>query len=651
MRLSRRALLASSPLLAFATGARAQSRMPEAEALRQALALASQGRFDEAAARVAPFPLSAKLLRWVRLLAGPADPEEAAAFLAANPDWPAAEPIRRRAEVVLAASGSDEAVRDWARRYAPLSPAFRIRLAASLPATEGAAQARSGWIEMAPDAAAEQAALERIGRMLTPADHAARFERMAWLGQAGAAQRVQPLLPDGYQPTARAILELLAGRDAPAGDPANPTLFLRRARLLRQSDRDAEALAWWAKAPHPEAPERAGPLWNERQAMARRTLRLGDPPAALRLAAAHGLSGGAEPQLDALFLTGWLALRFNGDARTAARNFAALSDIALAPISAARAAYWQGRAAAAAGADPAPHFRAAAAHPATYYGQLGVLALGEGEAGIAERLKALAQPAPDPTRMHAFLGRELARAARLLNDAGERGRARLFLLRLEQLAPDAADRAQAAALAAAIGRPDVGVEIARRAGPKDGATLLEAGWPVPFAPPEAAGVERALALALMRQESNFDPQAVSPVGARGLMQLMPATARTTAKLIGITTAPARLTAEPQHNMALGTAYLAQQLADFGQAVPLALAAYNAGPQRVTQWLGDNGDPRLAAGQGGADPIDWVERIPFAETRNYVQRVVESTMVYRARFGEGGPHPLAMGGGLDAAGRG
>ncbi len=641
MRPTRRALLASLLLLPAAR-ALAQSALPEGEALRQALALAGRGNFDEAEARVAPYRLSRKILRWLKLLTGPIDPQEAAEFLGANPDWPSAEPIRRRAEAVLAIGGSDDAVRSWAQKYAPLTAAFRIRLATALTGAQATAQARTGWIETAPDPAAERQALDRVGAMLTANDHAARFDRLAWQGQAAAAQRLQPMLPAGYQATAQAVLDLLAGRDAPGGDPANETLFLRRARLLRQSDRDAEALAWWQKAPKPEAPDRAAGIWNERQAMARRTLRLGDPAAALRLAAAHGLSGGAEPHLDALFLTGWLALRFNGDARTAARNFAALSDAAVSPISAARGAYWQGRAAAVLGNDPVPHYRAAAAHPATYYGQLAVLALGEGEAGITARLKALPQPPPDPDRMHAFVSRELARAARLLNEAGERGRARLFLLRMEQLSPDAADRAQTAALAAAIGRPDVGVEISRRVGPKDGATLLEAGWPAPFSPPTDAGVERALALALMRQESNFDPGAVSPVGARGLMQLMPATARNTAKRIGIATQPALLTSDPRHNMTLGTAYLADQLAAFDQAIPLALAAYNAGPNRVTQWLADNGDPRVPASQGGADPIDWVERIPFNETRNYVQRVVESTMVYRARFDESGPHPLVMG---------
>lgn len=635
----RRALLACLALLPAAPGL---AQPPGAEGLRQALALAGRGNWAGAEAATAPGSLGAKIISWLKLLTGPAEPDDAAAFLSANPDWPAPDTIRRRTEAVLVATGSDDAVQLWARKFPPLSPQFRLRLAELLAGGEASAQARAGWVALAADEGAERRALERLGALLGPADHVARFDRLAWGAQPQAAARMLPLLPPAYAPTARAALELLAGRDAPDGDPQNATIFLRRARLLRQSDRDAEALAWWQRAPAPAEPERAAGIWNERQAMARRTLRLGEPAKALQLTAAHGLSGGSEPRLDALFLTGWLALRFNADPRTGARAFDALAEVAVAPITVARARYWRGRAAAELGEDPAPHYRLAAAHPATYYGQLAILALGEGERGIEGRLRALPQPKPDPAAMRAFLSRELARAARLLDQAGERGRARLFLLRLEQLAPDAADRANAAALAAALGRPDVGAEIARRVGPKDGVTLLEAGWPAPFSPVATNGVERALVLALIRQESNFDHQAVSPAGARGLMQLMPGTARLTAKRIGVATAPGRLTEDPAHNMALGSAYLAQQLAAFDQAIPLALAAYNAGPHRVTQWLADNGDPRIGLALGGADPIDWVERIPFSETRNYVQRVVESMLVYRARFGDAGAHPLNMG---------
>lgn len=638
----RRFLLASLALAPLAPAAARAQAEGEAAVLRAALAAANRGNWPEAQRIAAARPLPAKLVRWLALVAGPAEPDEAAAFLAANPDWPLAEAIRRRAEAVLAFSGSDESLRAWTGRLPALTPALKLRLVPLLPPREAAAMAHAAWIEAPADEAFERRVLDQAGLLLTAEDHVARFERLAWAGQAQAAGRLLPLLPAPYAPTARAWLDLLAGRDAPDLAPANPGPFLRRARLLRTQDRDAEALAWWARAPAVREPERAAQLWAERQTMARRTLRLRDPRAAQRLAAAHGLAGGTEAEIEARFVSGWLALRFAEDARTAAASFDALVGVAVSPISAARGHYWRGRAAAALGQDARPHYESAARHPAAYYGQLAILALGEGEAGITRRLTALPQPAPDEAAMRLFLNRELARAARLLNEAGERGRARTFLLRIEALAADAETRARTAALAAAIGRPDVGVEIARRAGPRDGATLLEAGWPAPVDPP--AGTDRALVLALMRQESNFAAEAVSPVGARGLMQLMPATARTTARRLGVPTNEARLVSDPQHNMLLGAAYLAELMTQFDNAVPLALAGYNAGPHRVTQWLAEAGDPRIPPAQGGADPIDWIERIPFTETRNYVQRVIEGVMVYRARFNEPGRHPvLALGG--------
>jgi soluble lytic murein transglycosylase len=630
----RRALLASLPLLCIAP---ALAQPSEAGLLRSALAQANAGRWAEAEAAVAAFPLAAKIIRWVRLTAGPADPDAAARFLADNPDWPSADLVRRRAEAQVALWPDDAYARAWFARHPPQTPQGRLRHAELLRAggrvNDAAAAARQAWIEAPSDEVFERAVLDKLGPLLKPADHLARFDRLAFRGDAQAAARLLPLLPPAQLPQAQATLALLAGTDA-AVDARDPTAFLLRARLLRRQDADGELAAWWRKAPAPTEPERAASLWAERQIFARRTLRLGDPATAYAVAAAHGLSGASEAALEAHFLAGWLALRFLNDAAAADRHFAQLEAVAVSPISVARAKYWRGRVAQ--GDAAAPFFAQAAQHPATYYGQLAALALGEGSAGIAARIAALPQPMLEAEQISHFAGRELARAAALLAEAGERGRTRFFLLRIEQLAPTAADRRLAAALAVALGRTDVGVEIARRTGPKDGATLLAAGWPEPYEPP---GPHRALALALMRQESNFDTGAVSPVGARGLMQLMPATARATARKLGLVHTDAKLTAEPAYNMALGTAYLADQIETFDGAVPLALAAYNAGPHRVRQWLSEAGDPRIPPSQGGADPIDWIERIPFPETRNYVQRVTESIAIYRARANDAALHPV------------
>lgn len=632
----RRTLLATLACLPALPGL---AQPAEAAALRQALNLAGTGRWAEADNVVASLPLAGKIIRWVRLTAGPADPDAAARFLADNPDWPLPTTIRRRAEAQVALYPDDAYAGAWFARHPPLTPQGMLRQAELLRAAgrvnDAAIVARQAWTEAPSDEVFERAVLEKLGPLLKPADHLARFDRLAFRGDAQAAARLLPLLPPAQLPQAQAVLALLGGADATV-DPRDATAFLLRARLLRRQDQDGELAAWWRRAPTPPEPDRAAALWAERQVFARRTLRLGDPATAYAIAAAHGMQGGSEAALEAHFVAGWLALRFVNDAAAADRHFTQLEAAAVSPISVARGKYWRGRAVQAQGQDGTPFFAEAAAHPATYYGQLAILALGEGSAGIAARLAALPQPMLEAEQISHFAGRELARAAALLAEADERGRTRTFLLRLEMLAPTAADRRLAAALAVALGRHDVGVEIARRTGPKDGATLLAAGWPEPYEPP---GPHRALALALMRQESNFDTGAVSPAGARGLMQLMPATARATARKLGLAHTAAKLTAEPAYNMALGTAYLADRIEEFDGAVPLALAGYNAGPQRVRQWLSEAGDPRIPLSQGGADPIDWIERIPFSETRNYVQRVTESIAIYRARANDAALHPV------------
>jgi soluble lytic murein transglycosylase len=198
---------------------------------------------------------------------------------------------------------------------------------------------------------------------------------------------------------------------------------------------------------------------------------------------------------------------------------------------------------------------------------------------------------------------------------------------MDDLAPVPTDRANTAALALRAGIPDTAVFVARRVG-RDGGMLAEAGWPMPYEPP--SDFDAAVALGIMRQESSFDIAAISSSGARGLMQLMPFTARDVAKKLGIQTSLPTLTSDSAHNMRLGTAYLRDMLARFGanlpESLPLAAAAYNAGPHRVDRWVSEIGDPRA----GDIAMLDWIERIPFNETRNYVQRVLENIVIYRAK---------------------
>lgn len=634
------------PLLILPGIAAAQ---PLDDGCRAVLTAAANARWSEPAR--CSQPVAAKTATWLRLVSGPTSAGELAGFIAENPDWPLQATLARRAEEAHAALIDDAAVRRWFARHPPRSVNARLRHAEALEAAgdrNGAVRLRrSAWTDLAANAAEERLFLDRHGSILRQEDHWARADRLTWAREADAARRLLDKVPAARQAVLRARLEAIAGSEGDFGyvpeHRRDPLVFLMRARSLRQQERDAEAARFWladGAAAQKAAPEtRHDAFWSERHILIRRMLRLRDAPTAYRIAAQHGLTDrDSVDYLEAEFLAGWIALRQLGRPDDALRHFSALETAATAPISVSRGAYWRGRALLAAQreAEARAAFEAAGAHPFTFYGQLGALAAGEPEASLRARIAALADPPAEPDHAALWERRELARAARLLVEVGEARRARQVLIQLADLAPDAVDRALAARLALRLGQQDTAVWIARRVMARTGTVLPEAGWPAPFSPPPE--VEPALALALIRQESNFEAEAVSPAGARGLMQIMPATARGVARELREPDLATRLF-EPFANMRLGTAYLAKRLNDFDRAVPLALAAYNAGAHRVRQWLNAHGDPRV----GETDPIDWIELIPFNETRNYVMRVIESHTVYQARAGAGSRHPvLAMG---------
>ncbi len=604
-------------------------------ACRAVVTAASEGRWAEPARCTQAVP--AKVAQWLRLVWGPASAGEIARFVSENPDWPMQVTLTRRAEDLHAQLLDDAAFRRFFSRRPPATASGKLRLAEAVETTDRAAATRlrrEAWVAMRADAADEQAFLERYGSAIRAEDHWARFDRLTWAREEAGAQRLLTLLPTGRQVAARARLTALEGSE---GDLVqmeealrDPLVFLERARSLRRQERDDESLRLWAThaaaAQSAAGVERLPQFWAERQILIRRLLRRGEDARARDLAAAHGLPAAPqEAYLEAEFVAGWISLRRRGDPARALTHFTALERAAVAPISVARGSYWRGRALAALQRpeEAQAAYRAAADHPFTYYGQLAALASGESEAELALRIAGTLPPAAEPGHVAAFAGRELAEAARILVSVGDQRRARIVLLRMAEIAPDPVDRGLVGSLAVVLGQAETGVWLARRVMATTGTVLPDAGWPIPVEPPP--GIERAVALALMRQESNFEVGAVSPAGARGLMQLMPGTARAMARELKEPALANRLH-DPQSNMRLGTAYLAKRLDEFDGAVPLALAAYNAGAHRVRQWLDANGDPRT----GSVDPIDWIELIPFSETRNYVMRVIESVTVYRAR---------------------
>ena len=351
--------------------------------------------------------------------------------------------------------------------------------------------------------------------------------------------------------------------------------------------------------------------------------------------------------IDGAFLAGWIALRRLDQPEIAQKHFKTLAALSGSAITQGRAHYWLGRALQAQNNQAQNNeaqnndaartaFTEAARWPTTYYGQLAAMALGDDAAALAARVAAAQDPAWTNDRAMQFLTKDSARAAVLLTAWGDARRAKAFVQRLDELATDVTDRALAARLALGLGLPDQAVAIARRAG-RDGVMLPGAGWPAAVQPPEGP-VEQAVILGLVRQESSFDIQAMSPVGARGLMQLMPATAASVAKQLGLPNDLPALTLDAGYNMRLGTSYLQGLLTKFG-SLPLAIAGYNAGPSRVQDWLVAFGGLTEDQASGAAEMIDWIELIPFNETRNYVQRVIENIVIYRAQAGTTALHPV------------
>ena len=610
--------------------------------LRSPMAYVRADRWAEAESAAAGYldPVVPKLVAYYRLMApGAASYDEIVRFQKDSPDWPQQATLTRRRDEALAAMADDALAAAACDATRPALAAALLRCADAYGhlgrRADAAASANLAWI--AAPAPLEPVILQRWAAVLTDDAQARRFDRLAGFDTVSATRQMARL-GAADRPPAEALLALRHdAADAPAllaalapAQRLAPVLVLEQLRWLRRANQDEEAVALWqaagGAAERAAPPERRAAFWAERSLMARRRLRAGDNAGAYALAAGHAQTG-SEQVADAEFLAGFIALRRLDNPALATIHFRRLAALSKAAITQGRAHYWLGRAGGGVG-----EYTAAAAWPDTFYGQLALIELGQ---GVAERIRAQHEAPADATRALDLAGREVARAAAYLVAWGEARRAQAFLFRLDDIAPDAADREMVARLALGFGAPETAVALARRAG-RDGLIELGTGWPAPVTIPADTGLDPALALGIIRQESSFDSTTTSPVGARGLMQLMPATAAGVARQIGIPAPLPALTSDPSLNIRLGSFYLRALLDRFGGVVPFAVAGYNAGPGRVAEWTGAYGDPRT----DGVDMIDWIELIPFGETRNYVQRVIENMVIYAARSGSTEAHPLA-----------
>jgi soluble lytic murein transglycosylase len=574
-------------------------------------------------------PVALDLVKFARLLTpGQATAQEIYTFATAHGDWPDRGVLHRRlAEAVLAETDAAQRLQDC-QQYKPGGEAV-LRCAEAERGAGHASQAdwlaRQAWIDGITEAGAEQDFLAHWAAAIRPEDQWRRFDALDWTGNAAADRQAARLDTPRHALAAARLafrhndpraLDYLPA--VPEALRADPSLLLYQARWLRSTGAKAAALALWRAAGAPAeqaaAVDRRPAFWSERDRLARLLLADGDNDGAYFLA--DDAAAGPDQAPDALYLCGWIALRRQHDAARAIAKFQALHAVSQSIITQGRAWYWMGRAAATE-AEARQDFVHAAAYPTSYYGQLAALRFGTA-AALTAQLAALHDPVPDDAATKAFAANGLTHAADLLAGWGDAGRARAFLRREAQTTQDPGILELTAQHALALQVPDVAVATARLAG-RQGVALKQAGWPRPFVPesgPDAP--DPALVLGLMRQESSFDAGIVSHAGAVGLMQLMPDTARQAG-------GRGAALSDPATNMRLGEVYLQSLLTQFGGVVPYALAAYNAGPHRARAWITANGD---AAATGDADAmLDWIEMIPFGETRNYVQRVLENRTIY------------------------
>ncbi len=589
-------------------------------------------------------PLAVKLLKWRDFRRPQTDATFAdiARFLEENPDWPSRRILLKNAEMAMGSEISDAEVLAWYRWRDPVSRDGHLRYAEALrkagKTPRAAHFARIAWVEYGFDSRTLDETHRRFGMLLRTEDHIARLDRLLWGGHARHARRMFRHVDRAYRLLADARLKLRAsagGVDAaiarvPADLQRDPGLLYERLRWRR-----IHGLHQSARALLLEAPTELGRYpklwWHERAIQVRRALAENAYREAYRLAAGHRQNA-TSTFSEAEWLAGWIALRFLGEPERALRHFERLYDAVSMPISVSRAAYWSGRAADTLNYDNAASFwyGVAATHPATFYGQLALARTAAPDAPLIEN----AAREQDP--QGATLGdHELILVVRVLARIGRGDLLGPFFNTLGELARNRTDHALIAALAHAHRLHDHEIRAAQLAA-RDGYASMPDLFPavdLPFAYDDGE-LEHPLVLAVVHRESRFNKKAQSRAGARGLMQLMPGTAKEAARRLHVRYHADRLMKDATYNVALGSTYLRHLIAHYDGSYVLALAAYNGGPGNLARWLEANGDPRDKA---EADIVDWIESIPLAETRDYVQRVLEGVQVYRWRLDR---HPTA-----------
>jgi len=633
-------LILAAFMLAF-TPVRAQTPQEDGAQFASAIEAVVLSDWEEARARAAKVsdPIALETIVWYRLRAGDGSFAEYEYFLTENADWPGLAKMRRKAEAIMPANLPAARVSAFFNGQPPLTGMGVLRFEASLPQVGGHSIIAQAWRDRVLTAQERGLFLEYF-----PLDirgtKLPRLDNLLWAGERAAAREMLPSVDADHRALANARLALQEDRNG-----VDALIAAIPERLQNDAGLAYDRFVWRAKKGYTESaielllarstsvaslghPEK----WaSRRRTYARRAMRAGDVELAYQIASSHQLSSGSN-YADLEWLSGYLSLRKLGNPTRAVQHFQRFRAAIASPISMGRAGYWLGEAYAAAGDEASAYqaFSMGARFQTSFYGQLAASRIGAApDASLAG-----AEFPPDWTAAP-FLATDTVRAGVLFYFAGEPARAKMFLTHAANRL-DLQGRAALAQLLLDLDEPHIALRIAKGAA-TNGDVLPTPYYPLHPLAEFAEAVPPEIAMAIARQESELNAAARSPVGARGLMQVMPATAKKVARGLNISFSEARLGADWQYNARIGTTYLAQMLERFDGSVLLAAAAYNAGPSRAERWIKDYGDPRLES----VDAVDWIEGIPYRETRNYVMRVLEAQFVYRARIsGSVGPLTLA-----------
>jgi len=625
-----------------AVAATSSTSQADTDALESVIELVRKHRPEDATQTEAAIadPVARKLAEWIILRSDDngASVERYRAFISANPSWPSQTLLRRRIEASLWDDHRDDAtVWAWFESQSPLSAKGKFSLARAMLARGDRANAerlvRDAWRNDSMSGDTESAALDLFGALLTLGDHKARMDFFLYGSEHEVALRAAKRL--GASQVALAKARIAAYRKAsntralldavPRELHGDPGFIFSQIQLLRREEKFTEAARLMLGAPKdPGRLFNVDEWWIERRLLSRKMLDVGEHRTAYLIARDAALPARDIYKTEQEFTAGWIALRFLTDPAIAAQHFARIGVGSVNPTTLARAGYWQGRAAEAAGRSQEARaaYTRAAEQSTSYYGQLARAKLG---------LPQIELNGAQSGRAHGIERLEIVRAVQLLYALDERAIA----------VPIFADMGE-------NGDPDalVGLgEMASRYGDARGMLLLGKAalnrglpfdfyaYPVNGIPPfKSIGpeVERSIVYAIARQESAFNPNDVSPAQAYGLMQVTPDAGKYVCKKYGASFDLGRLKNDPVYNAALGAAELGGLIEDYRGSYIMTFAAYNAGRGSVKKWIERYGDPR----DPKVDAVDWVELIPFSETRNYVQRIMENLQVYRARFGGG-----------------